>query len=41
VSSRDCSWQTLEYFSAAACTAVTGHDEPGRASGESEDGKGL
>ena len=24
-------WQTVEYFSAAACVAATGHDEPGRA----------
>src|SRR5262249_16132515 len=39
VSSRDCAWQTLEYFSAAACGAVTGHDEPSRAYGESKDGK--
>jgi hypothetical protein len=39
VSSRDCSWQTLEYFSAAACATVTGHDEPSRAQGENEDGK--
>jgi len=31
--------ETLEYFSAAACAAVTGHDEPSRASGESEDGE--
>jgi hypothetical protein len=38
-SSRDCPRQTLAYFSAATCVAVTGHDEPGRAYGESEDGK--
>ena len=31
VSSRDCPWQTLEYLSASACVAATGHDEPGRA----------
>ena len=33
------SWQTLAYLSAAACVAPTGHDEPSRACGESEDGK--
>jgi hypothetical protein len=31
--------KTLAYFSAAAYAAVTGHDEPRRASGESEDGE--
>ena len=31
VSSRDRPWQILEYLSAAACVAVTGHDEPSRA----------
>src|SRR5262245_31900984 len=31
VSSRDCAWQTLEYFSAAAGVTVSGHDEPNRA----------
>jgi hypothetical protein len=30
---------TLEYLPAAACVAATDHDEPGRASGESQDGK--
>jgi hypothetical protein len=39
VSSRDCSWQTLEYFSVAACATVTGHDEPSRAHSKSKDGK--
>jgi hypothetical protein len=29
----------LEYFSAAACAAVTSHDEPSRAYGESQNGK--
>src|SRR5262249_16046579 len=39
VSSLDCFWQTLEYFSAPACDKVTGHDEPSRVLCESKDGK--
>src|SRR5262245_1136810 len=40
VSSRECAWHTLESCSASACSTVTGHDEPRRASGEGKDGKG-